>query len=524
MKNLFLLFSTLFPILFLQAQTDLSSLHAPPTQAEIDAVKAEWATRDHAAYNWTVLHTGTLLEGFVTEIVSHEVGGNLHYAAVRYPENYDPMGSYPVLIFNHGGASGVNVASLNAFREPCFRSFFIALPSFRSEELRTGNLAPIDYTSEGTPSEMDGDTDDALALLSGVLAIPGADPTRVGVTGGSRGGGVSHLMAAKDDRIERACIYYGATDHMTLPGLQAKMEDYVDNGGGLNPPQAATYTYGVQPYLDNTLTLAEARLELLRRSAIYFVDELPLPYQIHHGDSDAVVTPNNSQLIAAEFANLGITSPQFDYYEYPGAGHSLGGTNADNLRETFFCAISNLVLAIDLVEFQGTCEEKLQQISIEWIAIIGQSSNHFELQRSNNGRDWITIEFLDLSQSVNQLKHFIFNDLHFHNGKNYYRLKETDNEGQVQLTRIINVDCASNRLFLSPNPSSGLVTIQLDESLSSINPEQVRIYNLAGQLVMEKKLKGVERETIDLSLLVKGTYTCHFFTNNIWQTTRIVLF
>lgn len=325
----------------LSAQTDLSALHAEPTQAEIDAVKADWESRDHTAYNWTVLNTGILLGGFTTEIVSHEVEGNLHYGAVRYPQDYDPNGSYPILVVNHGGASGVNVASINAYSQDCYKNYFIALPSFRSEELRTGNLAPVDYLSEGEPSEMDGDTDDALALLSGVLNIPGADVNRIGVTGGSRGGGVSHIMAAKDSRITHVCAYFGATNHMTLPGLQEKMENYVDNGGPLNPPETATYTYGVAPYLDGILSLAEARLALLRRAPVYFVEDMPSAYQVHHGDVDPVVTVDHSQTLASEFSNQGIVAPEFEYFEYPGLSHSLNGTVADTLRAMFFCKMND---------------------------------------------------------------------------------------------------------------------------------------------------------------------------------------
>ena len=522
MKQFLLLLALFWGTTNLCAQTDLSDLHAPPTQAEIDAVKAYWASLDHSAVNWEVLHTGPL-NGFTVDIVRHQVDGNWHYGAVRYPENYDPMGSYPVLVSNHGGASGVNVTSLNAYQSTCYRSFFVVLPSFRSEELRTSPVATIDYTSEGAPSEMDGDTDDALALLSGVLAIPGADATRVGATGGSRGGGVSHLMAAKDDRIKRVCVFYGATDHMALPGLQQEMENYVDNGGGLNPPEANTYTYGVEPYLNGDLTLAEARLTLLRRSVQYFVDELPLPYQVHHGDVDPVVTVNHSQLLATEFANQGITAPDFEYFEYAGESHNLPpATGAPAEREAFLCELNSIVMPVELMEFQGTCEEQLRQISLEWTALIDQSTNRFELQWSANSRNWTTIKTLDISASANQLANYIYNDTDFQNGENYYRLKEIDADGQVHYHRVINVTCGSNAITLSPNPTSGIVHIALDQSIAMQYPEQVFIFDVNGQKVLEKRLLEVEDEQLDLSDLPKGTYSCHFLVKGNWVIKRVV--
>lgn len=522
MKRLIFVLPILFTWLSVQSQTDLSDLMAPPTLAEINAVKADWASRDYTAYNWTVLHTG-MLAGFRVDIVSHEVEGDVHYAAVRYPENYNSNSSYPVLVSNHGGASGVNVVSLNAFQATCYRSFFIALPSFRSEELRTGNLAPVDYTSGGVENEMDGDTDDALALLTGVLQIAGADENRVGVLGGSRGGGVSHLMACKDNRIKRASIFYGATDHMTLPGLQAKMEDYVDNGGGLKPPEAATYTYGVAPYLDGTLSLAEARLELLKRSAIYFIDELPLPYQVHHGDADPVVTPNHSQLFAAEFANMGIGSPDFEYYEYSGEGHNLPPeTGAPALRESYLCELNNVVLPIELTSFRGTCEEKMQAIAIEWTAQIHQSTSRFELERSTNTKDWAVIKIIESGSRSYQVMNVIHQDSDFSSEQNYYRLKEIDIAGRVAYHQTVEVFCKTNKVSLLPNPSTGLFHIQLFKDTKVTYPNRVHVFDIHGQQVFEQILSG-EKQMLDLSTLAKGTYFCRFLVNGNWVMERVIL-
>ena len=527
MKKVIHLIAFLLVAIVSNAQTDLSALHAPPTQAEIDAVKAEWATRDHSAYNWTVHETGIINGVFTVEIISHEVNGEKHYAAVRYPENYDPMESYPVLISNHGGASGVSAISLGQFQSTCYRSFFVGLPSFRSEEMRCGPIStPPDviYTSEGTQSEMNGDTDDALALLTGILAIPGADANRVGVLGGSRGGGVSHLMSCKDDRIKRASIFYGATDHMTLPGLQAKMEDYVDNGGGLKPPEAATYTYGVAPYLAGTLTLAEARLELLRRSAIYFIDEMPLPYLVQHGDNDLVVTVNHSQLLEAEFLAAGINPPDFTYIEHAGQGHSLpAATGAPTTQQNFLCELNNIVLDIELTDFQGTCKEQLRQISIEWSAIIGQSASRFDLQWSADARDWTTIKTLDIVENANELANYIYHHTDFKTGENYYRLQETDAAGHVETHRIIGVTCGTDALSLSPNPTTGKVTIALDETVTTSYPEQVVVFDINGRNVFEKQLIGAENEELDLGNLPKGTYSCHFLVKGNWVVERIIL-
>ena len=195
---------------------------------------------------------------------------------------------------------------------------------------------------------MDGDTDDAMALLTGVLEnIPGADAGRVAATGSSRGAGVSHLMSVKDRRIKRTAVRFGATDHLALPGLQEVVENYYDNSGGTNPPERTSVTYGADPYLDETLTLAEARLSLLRRSAVYFVEDLPLPYQVHHGDADNVVWVSHSRLLAAAFADLGIGDPDFTYYEYPGGGHGNNMSGSTDLVRTLLCELRDAPIGVE---------------------------------------------------------------------------------------------------------------------------------------------------------------------------------
>lgn len=275
MKGAFLLI-ILFLFLSGECQTDLSALFAPPTVAEIQAVKEEWASRNLPVVNWQILGSGTIT-GLSVDVVSHEVDGNTHYGFVRYPLNYNPNNSYPVLVANHGAQSGVGAGIIIGYSTTdCLKEFIVVVPSFRSEELRTESLGFGNYISEGTPSEFDGDIDDAISLLNGVLEnVAGADENRISVAGGSRGGGVSYLMSIRDPRIKMASIFFGATDHITHPGMQAAVENHIDNGSPIAPPFNTAVVAAAEPYLEGNFTLEEARMALIRRSAIYFIEHLP---------------------------------------------------------------------------------------------------------------------------------------------------------------------------------------------------------------------------------------------------------
>jgi len=73
----------------------------------------------------------------------------------------------------------------------------------------------------------------------------------------------------------------------------------------------------LDPYIQGELPLEEARMALLRRSALYFADRLP-PIQIHHGTADEIVPISQSDRLVAQLerSNLPV-----EYFQYPGVGH-----------------------------------------------------------------------------------------------------------------------------------------------------------------------------------------------------------
>ena len=64
--------------------------------------------------------------------------------------------------------------------------------------------------------------------------------------------------------------------------------------------------------------MQRARLELVRRSGVYFVDRLP-PVQIHHGTEDAVVAVSQAYRLIAAMKAAGKTD--FEEYIYAGGTH-----------------------------------------------------------------------------------------------------------------------------------------------------------------------------------------------------------
>ena len=308
-------------------QADLSALFAPPAPAEIEIVRSDWVARQPAVISWTV-HTSATILSHPVWIVSQRIDGERHYGAIRFPADFQPDRSYPVLVYNHKGNYLFLEAELavldSALAGDCpAQEFIYVMPSFRGEYILSSYLGT--FTSQGAQSRLNYDVDDSMALLADVLAhVPQADAARVVTLGVSRGAGVSLLQGARDRRLRRLVDYFGPAD-MFLPSLRADAEYWVEHGGP--PPDAVNDAVLPQvmeivlPYVDGVTPLAEARRALLQSSPAYFGQTMP-PLQIHHGTADEAVPIGHSNSLNGKLGALG-DAPPFAYYTYPGGDHNI---------------------------------------------------------------------------------------------------------------------------------------------------------------------------------------------------------
>lgn len=302
---------------------DLSLLFAAPTAAEMDQVLADWSERDVRAEEVLELARAELpygSRGFLVRVLSHKVGDIEHIGAIATPLGADSA-SLPVLVYSHGGDQGVSL-DLTALVLPLLFEedvdhFVFVIPSFRSESLVFDG---VEYPSGGEPSPWDRDVDDALSLLEVALATtPEADENRIGVLGFSRGADVGLLMAIRDPRIDGVAEFFGPTDFFG-PFATEVVEDALQGTVRDLPGVPFLNQAFIQPLNRGEIPLAAVRLELLRRSPVYFAQRLP-DLQVHHGTADDVVPVEESERLAEVMHGLGRGEPEFEAFIYEGGVH-----------------------------------------------------------------------------------------------------------------------------------------------------------------------------------------------------------
>lgn len=289
---------------------DLEALFAPPTDAELEAVRASWRARDLSPRNVEVLHERAMPDGRTLRIVGHEVGGARHVGAVFTPGEDVPVppGGFPVAVWSAGFGPPFEIHPPMTTPSPDSPPNVTVFPAFRGQTL----LSDDDRFEAGGErfDQCDGGGDDALALVNVAMQIePRASPDRVVAAGGSRGGNVSLLLGIRDPRVEAVVSIAGPTDYLERrylddPNLDVLYEEWF-----------------IRELLAGSGDVAEARRRMLACSPVYFVEDLPAT-QLHHGDADeAVPVATVRRLFDAWRAARGDADERLEVFVYEGEGH-----------------------------------------------------------------------------------------------------------------------------------------------------------------------------------------------------------
>lgn len=304
---------------------NLTEIFAEPTQAEIQSVLADWASRNPVAadVNIVVQESVTLANqtSATLSIVSHNVDGVTHYGAIIQSDGLVNE-SAPVLVYAHGGDQGVSVDGealllLSLFPDLA-PNFVHVVPSFRDEPLSYGGQT---WQSDGPASPWDRDVDDAFALIDVATTVaPATDPSRVAVLGMSRGAGVGMLMSARSESVQHVLGFFGPTDFFG-PFVQEVVTEILEGSPRVLPGLDYLSETYLLPYQAGDVSLETMRIELTKRSAVLFVDRIA-NLQIHHGTADTIVPVSQAQRMIDVMQAAGRNGTTFEAFLYEGGEHN----------------------------------------------------------------------------------------------------------------------------------------------------------------------------------------------------------
>jgi predicted esterase len=197
----------------------------------------------------------------------------------------------PVIVFNRGGNrehGRLSVKSLLFATSKLGSAGYIILASnYRDNDEFGGS-----------------DIQDVLSLINITSEFDGADTSRIGMFGWSRGGMMTYLAVKNTDRVKTVVVGNGVSDLFKSITFRPEMEKYV-------------YSKYIPNYWENK------EQELTNRSVIYWTDKLnkSTSFLLLSGTNDQLVNPSQSENLAKILAKEGY---KCNLKSYP-TGHGFRG-------------------------------------------------------------------------------------------------------------------------------------------------------------------------------------------------------
>jgi hypothetical protein len=171
------------------------------------------------------------------------------------------------------------------------------------------------------------------------------------------------------------------------------------------------------------------------------------------------------------------TTTTFRIYGYSAVSGS-GALRLDNL--TINGKVALVPLPVELTVFKAQVFDK--QININWQTTSERNVARFELQHSLDALEFITLTSVEANGDSYEQKNYTFSDKNAVIGTNYYRLRQTDNDGKNHYSKIISVifDSTTPQIWIFQNITSNH---EIKIRLQQLEPQNLQIYNSVGQLV-----------------------------------------
>lgn len=242
-------------------------------------------------------------------IASYQSEGLKIFALLTVPNSDKSENGFPAIVFNHGyippsqyRSNERYVAYVDGFAR---NGYIVFRPDYRGHGESEG-IAIGAYSSNAYSI-------DVLNALASIKSYPDTDSDRIGIWGHSLGGFLS-LRAMVVDPSIKAGVFWA--------GVVGSYNDIIDKWWARRPiPKNLDSTRSRWRNTRNRLRELQKDQELLATlSANSFLSDISGPIQLHHGQADASVPFELSQILDQEMKQAGKIS---ELFLYPGNDHNL---------------------------------------------------------------------------------------------------------------------------------------------------------------------------------------------------------
>ncbi len=183
-------------------------------------------------------------------------------------------------------------------------------------------------------------------------------------------------------------------------------------------------------------------------------------------------------------------------------------------------------LPIKLVSFDAVLNGNV--VETKWITELEINNAYFTLERSTDVETWEEVARVDGAGNSTNILTYEKADVNPKIGTTYYRLKQTDFDGQFAYSNIVpvTVEGVKSNFTVYPNPTDNELTLNVKNPSDEIN---ITIYDLTGRKMYSRMFgvdKGSNSHEITIQakyLLPTGVYMMSVATNGTEHRERVVL-
>lgn len=218
-----------------------------------------------------------------------------------------------------------------------------------------------------------------------------------------------------------------------------------------------------------------------------------------NANSISAVTPANSTTFTINVHSATNTTFSTNDYKITSAG--ISGFSG------FGFGVPGVDLPVTLISFNAYKINDIAQL--KWETSSERNNAGFDIEKSKDGQNFYKIGFVAGVNNFNSIRKYNFIDKDINANKQYYRLKQVDNDGKFDYSEVRLLTFDKIKFSVFPNPFSSSISIS---AFTDVNENvMVSIFNSEGKVVYDKNIEISANQTVHLEenviqQLSKGIY------------------
>lgn len=237
---------------------------------------------------------------------------------------------------------------------------------------------------------------------------------------------------------------------------------------------------------------------------------------VNQGNSGSPLAPGSSWTSPTITVNSGSCAYlMIDGFAGDGCNYSVTLTNVSG---------GCIVLPIELLSFDAFKLGK--SVQTKWVTATELNNDYFTLEKSKDGINWQIVGIIDGAGNSNSTLNYSKTDANPYKGTSYYRLKQTDYDGNYTYSNVKSVEFIDDNdlnFEIVPNPAGEDGGFSLNFNHISDADYTIAIMDLTGKMVYSKNIQITDTKVEVNELLAKGMYVLQLRNADYLFTKKLII-